>query len=899
MSNLIKSFSLICTVFFLTPVASFGQRVIHVGDSMSTITTPPGLTAGDEIRFSGEIRTSMENGVDFTAPLPFPINLVFTSSSVVSVDGPIFGGDHGVYIGGDFEGTFSNAGLIESIPGSGVEFGGSFTGSFVNSGTITTKDGEGVDIGDTFTGDFLNTGRIISLTPPGQEAVEIGDEFTGSFINRGLIMAEHDEAVYFTGGRFKGDFLNTGTIKTISDRGDAAVRVNYDFEGSFINRGVISVEGAEAVYFGDDFKGSFLNTGTIKSTTEEGEEAIFVDNDFEGSFINHGVISAEGDEPTIHISVRFTGTFQNTGTITKAGEEDGDAVYFDEEFEGSFVNSGDISAEDVRAISFNNGFEGAFTNRGVISSGAVEAIFVDRDFNGTFLNSGVIETDGVSAIGFDDSGIRMTNDGGRITGTRLAVDFAGGDTDLTLSGPSHIEGVLQGAPGTNDVLTFADIRGISDEKRAELIALAEDDNPGLTSVVLFGEEISWNEFEDVRVDLASLESYEDLLGPGLQGFGEALDHVLMLNDEFREFLKGLNDLSEDELNRAASTTSGQVLASGIDDFVQQQDAQLFSLFTNEFSTLRGDRSGGGGSLASNERTGFFTREVQVGVTVQEPLDTAHVFVAGYVGNASQDSTLIRSGSNVDNTSVIFGRTDHVSNEWMLGIWGGYVDNEARVDSYGSLLKNEAGYVGVNANYLSDDLFANFLLGYGFHDQFSNRRDFRGDAFEGDAVGNQGLLQAQVGRDYYFGESAGLKASPYLGFAVSALSMGGFVEDSPAISRLRFDAETTVSAQSVVGVNLSGYRATTHGWIKPKFDASWWHEFASADDYGVALATPGFLNAFQVSSPAANRDRAMIQVGLEFGFDSWESVTFDATYFGSFGEDDYSSHGGSLSASFEF
>ncbi|MDF1826190.1 MAG: autotransporter outer membrane beta-barrel domain-containing protein [Verrucomicrobiales bacterium] len=889
MSTKSKILPSIFIVLLLSTFYSFAQTLIEIEDSTTTITNPPGLTAGDRIRFSGEIRTPGDRGVDFSS-LPFPTRLIFTSSSVVSAR------DEAVYVDDDFRGDFSNAGLIESSHSEGVQIEGDFNGSFSNTGTIRSKAEEAVHFQGDFTGTFLNTGTIASLSDDGEEAFEVDGDFEGSFINRGIISAEDDETIYFD-DYFTGTFLNTGTIKSTTDGGLGAIEFSEDFDGSFTNRGVISTERVETMFFNGIFTGTFLNTGTIKSTTDRGLEAIEFNDDFDGSFTNHGVISSEGDK-AVYFDRTFTGTFLNTGTIRVTTDEGHEAIEVDEAFEGSFTNQGVISAEKDEAILFNGSFTGTFLNEGTVMSGENLAISME-DFDGRFLNSGVIETGGMTAIKFSGGGIEMTNDGGRITGTRLAVDFAGGDTDLTLSGPSHIEGVLQGAPGTNDVLTFADIRGISDEKRAELIALAEDDNPGLTSVVLFGEEISWNEFEDVRVDLASLESYEDLLGPGLQGFGEALDHVLMLNDEFREFLKGLNDLSEDELNRAASTTSGQVLASGIDDFVQQQDAQLFSLFTNEFSTLRGDRSGGGGSLASNERTGFFTREVQVGVTVQEPLDTAHVFVAGYVGNASQDSTLIRSGSNVDNTSVIFGRTDHVSNEWMLGIWGGYVDNEARVDSYGSLLKNEAGYVGVNANYLSDDLFANFLLGYGFHDQFSNRRDFRGDAFEGDAVGNQGLLQAQVGRDYYFGESAGLKASPYLGFAVSALSMGGFVEDSPAISRLRFDAETTVSAQSVVGVNLSGYRATTHGWIKPKFDASWWHEFASADDYGVALATPGFLNAFQVSSPAANRDRAMIQVGLEFGFDSWESVTFDATYFGSFGEDDYSSHGGSLSASFEF
>ncbi len=135
--------------------------------------------------------------------------------------------------------------------------------------------------------------------------------------------------------------------------------------------------------------------------------------------------------------------------------------------------------------------------------------------------------------------------------------------------------------------------------------------------------------------------------------------------------------------------------------------------------------------------------------------------------------------------------------------------------------------------------------------------------------------------------------------MSALSMDSFTENGPALTRLRYESETTISAQSVIGVNISTLKETNHGWLKPKFDAAWWHEFADADDYGISLATPGFLNAFQVTSPIANRNRAVIQAGLEFGLDRWEGVSFDATYFGTYSGDGYSSHGGALSATFEF
>ncbi len=889
-------------LFVLSGTTSFAQTIV-INDSNTTVNLPPGIGPGGTISFAGDVIVSGARAVEF-AGTPPGVTLSFGAGTTTSSDS-----NEAFFTNDPFSGSFNNAGTVSSDSSIAILFDEGFTGTFTNSGTVNaagdgiqfdderftgtfiqsgsiTAGGEGILFDDGFTGTFTNSGTVNAA----RSGIEVdSDRFNGTFIQSGSITAE-EEGILFDAG-FTGTFINSGTITSLDNPG---VFVDDEsFIGTFRNSGSIFGD-EEAVVFSNGFEGTFINTGTIRS----GSDGILIDDDgFIGNLLNSGTIEAESRG--IIFDSDFEGTLTNTGTI-RAGAEGLDFV---RDFDGTFMNSGTILSTEDDGIQFGDSFgaTSSFTNSGTII-GAFQGINAQNNVGGMWLNTGIIEgQDGFGlAISETQPGtLTFTNRGGRVTGTMGSIQLGSDNGTVILEGPSHIQGTMFGGTGAGDTLRFQNIRGINDAKRAELAALVGADPTQTTTINLFGEDISFTEFESIQVELASLQSYEDLLRPGLGNYGTALDNVIQLNDEIREFLSALNDADLDTLNKIAGTTSGQVIVSGLDDFVQHQDTNLFSLFMNEFSTLRGDPSGGG-SLAANERNGLFTREIQVGVTINEPMvDTTHAYVTGYVGDGTQDPDLTRSESSIDNTSILFGFSNHVSNEWMLGLWGGYVDNEATVDSFGSYLKNEVGYVGVNANYLSDDLFANVLLGYGFHDQLSTRRDFQGSVFDGDAVGNQGLLQAQAGRDYYFGDAQGAKISPYLGFTLSALSMGGFTEDGPALTRLRFEGETTVSAQSVLGVNVSGYKETGSGWIKPKFDAAWWHEFAGADDYGVALATPGFLNAFQVTSPVANRDRAVVQVGLEFGLDKWEGVSFDATYFGTVGEDGYSSHGGALSATFEF
>lgn len=915
-------------------VSSMGSAIIFDDDYTGTFNNSGTMSALDAsaVLFEYDFTGNFINSGTISSDSFYGGEEMFIERSLSDFEGDDYFEDRRstVAIFGNVVGNITNSGTIEG--NGGVAVGGNMTGNFTNSKTIESEGTFGVLIAGNFDGDFVNSGTITPLelseddfypAPPIRELDEGDSDFIGLEPFRIPLYPYPMEPVYLEygaqfEGTFNGLFSNSGTIRSDS----IAAYFGDDFTGRFENTNTIT-GGNAGVSFERNFDGTFTNTGTITAGAEEvsmdlddilyeGEGLMYlpirdsffegprtgvrVGDSFTGNFLNSGTI--EGEDAGVYFNDSFSGRFENSGRIDGRDEKNGVGIFFEGNVSGEFVNS-NLIIGTYRAIYVADPFEGNLTNSGRIAALEDNAIYFDS-FTGELNNTGVIDSPGAAAISSGSTTGTINNRGGRISGKTNSIELGGGNGTVVLSGVSVIDGTIDGGDGDGDVLRFENVRGVSSEKRAELEALANADRTGESSVTLFGETINWSNFEDVQVDFASLTSYEELFSTtGFEGYGAALDNVKNLNEELRVFLNALNDLDEDDLKVVAANSSGQTVAAAAENYVRSQGSEVFSLFSAEFSSLRGGGNGGGSGVASNQRTGLFTREIQVGVTINEPVDESRVYITGYVGNGTQDPDANQTESSIDSTSIMFGRSEAVSSQWRVGLWGGYTDNDANVDSFGSEFKSEAGFIGATAQFEGDYGFSNLVFGYGFHDQTTIRRDFLGNEMFGDAVGHQGLVHGQFGRDYYFGAEEKLQASPYVGFALSRLSMGGYTEDGPAATSLRFDSQTTDSVQSVVGINVSSYRETSRGWVRPKVDAAWWHEFADANSLGVSLAADGLINPFQIEGNVSNRDRAVVQVGMELGFDKWENVTFDATYFGTYGEDGYSSHGGALSAEIAF
>ena len=667
--------------------------------------------------------------------------------------------------------------------------------------------------------------------------------------------------------------------------GDGNSQINNSFFGnlnpgsSITFQGNLTVTGAglsgAAVDIDPEVSGLTLSFESSSSTTSTDSSAVFTAA-LDGLLENEGIIS--GTLAGVEIEGSLDGTIRNNGTISGASE----GIFIDD-VAGNIVNNGSI------------------TSRGI-------GVYVLTELTGDIFNCGIIEGTDIAGIDAVSSSGTIRNHGGRITGESFSIRLLGAPSTVILSGPSHIQGLIsfargpEGAVFDGQILRFENMRGINAAKQAELATLASED-PATGSITLFGETISWENVSDLQADAASLDSYESLIsGAGLGGYAIALDNVQGLSDEFREFSKALNDADASSLNEIAANSSGQNLTNSVRDFARQQDVNFFHLFSNQFSSLRGKVAG---QLPSNQsaiqRAGFLTREVQAGMVVAETSEEENLWMTSYFGESEQNANGLRADSESTNVSLLFGGGSDLSNGWYLGGFGGYARSDGRVDGFGSALETNGGWIGLNAQRRSGDVFANVVGALGIQDFDSIRRDAFGNEMRGDTESFGGFIYGQAGRDYFIGaDERGARITPYLGFTMTFQSLSEFVEEGSAGTALRFDDESIAEFQTVLGVSLTGYRQLPSGWIRPRAELAWWHSFAGSSSSSLGgLATTGILPEFSVTSPTASDDRAVVQVGLEFGNDRLAGWTFEAGYFGVFGSDDYTSHGATLGARFNF
>ena len=666
--------------------------------------------------------------------------------------------------------------------------------------------------------------------------------------------------------------------------GDSSIQINNAFFGGLNSGSSIT------------FQGELSLTGTGLSGA-----AVDIDPEVSGlTMIFEASSSTTSADFSGVVTVSLDGLLENNGTIS--GNLSG--VEIVESLDGIIRNNGTISG--VSEGIFMGDASGSIVNNGTIKSRDT-GVYVFTDFTGDIFNCGIIEGSDFAGIdGISSSGV-ITNYGGRITGRDFSISLLGAPSTVILSGPSHLQGLISLARGPegslfpDQVVRFENMRGINSAKKAELAALDTAD-PATGSVVLFGETIAWENVSDIQVNSASLTSYDSLItGVGLENYAASLDNVQGLIDEFREFLKALNDADASILNDIVANSSGQNLQNTVRDFARQQDINFFHLFSNQFSSLRVDTSG---QLSLNQRAVqnnvLGAKEIQVGIAVAETGEEDNIWMTSYVGASEQDANGVRADADHDNTSLLFGRGSDLGNGWYFGGFGGYSRSDGRVDSFGSILENDGGWIGLNAQFRGGDAFANVVGALGLQDFASIRQDAFGNAMRGDTESFGGFIYGQAGRDFLMGRvDKGIRVTPYLGFTMNFHSVNGFFEQGPAGTALRFDDDSIAEFQTVLGVRVSGFRQLPNGWIRPRAELAWWHAFSGSNSYGGGLGTVGLLPEFSVTSLAANDDRGVLQVGFEFGSDHLDGWTFEAGYFGVLGSDDYSSHGGTFGARLSF
>jgi hypothetical protein len=647
---------------------------------------------------------------------------------------------------GDVIVTVGQAVNIGAIPPS--------TNFSINPGvTISTTDSEGFLYNDVLRGSFLNQGKIISTN---DNAAAINSDIRGTFINRGTIDATNGDHGVFVSGE-----LDTGA--------------RFTNDGTIIGKD-------DGVYFdGNDLDGIFTNNGTIIAVDNEGVD---LDN-LGGTLINNGTIRVGGVGIEIERNFETGALLINSGSII-AGN---DGIDVDDNFRGVLINNGSIISEG-NGIDINLNFEsgGSLTNSGSIIADN-EGIVVRDNFSGTLMNQGSIE--GNIGIEIQDAGTgTILNDDGTIIGRNgTAVALGSDNGTFIFSGVSRIQGILDGEGGGGDTLQFRNLRGVSPETIEQLKAFAAANGDGTIS--LFGETVSWINFENILVDLSSIQSFQNLITtPGLEGYAVALDNILDIdNPEFRAFFEALGDLNGDQLEEAVRNSSGQTTISAFTDLLQSQNTALFHQLMGQMGSFRSGSGGGFNSqfsLTGRQDNAAMDRlqsklialDAQ-GVSDVSTIDRAsvetaspqrnenhHVFINGYGSISEQDDTSFRSESETVSTSTVLGGGSWLTENLYVGGFGGYSGSKTTFDAFGSEFESDTGYIGGTVQGQIGNFFANFVAAYGYHNLESSRIDFMGNVLQGERDGHQFMTYTQLGYDWTVGKSQTTKITPYVGAAYS-------------------------------------------------------------------------------------------------------------------------------------
>ncbi len=721
-----------------------------------------------------------------------------------------------------------NNSVLETFSTSeGVSFENGANSTLINSGTISGSR-HGVESSENAVNVTITnnaTGQII-----GRNGSGIGFDSTSTSAANVLIT---------NSGLIRGDYAGVGNV--IDRTGTPSFTNDGDGDG-------IDVDGAVTIMN--------LASGRILSTGAGGFDSRGRANNSEAVAIGGGFITNSG-------LIRGA----NRGILVN-----NDANLNRSAFAATTItNSGTIEGQNGYGIRLEGSFADTITNTGtIIGTGSIP------DPSGTVLRqdgttdpaNGTLDAQTFSAgsarfIRGDGSTIqtgegndRLDNTGTISTTNGRAVNLEGGNDTMIVRKGSNINGLVNGGThATGDTLELH-INGLTAQKTLDLQA-------GM--VVVIGG-ISFQNFELIS-GLSTSQSYEQLAtSPTAKGVGAVLDNLqagastntMALIDKVdtstdpNKSLEELTPTSLDGLTNIAfnnASFNGQFLNQRVDNIIN--DGPQFD--------VAGLRVWDRALSRSLQQTQYWLADVG---QAQAMTDTGKIvapapapvqdkrwgfFLNGGVEFGDQDATGTLPDSDYTTASVVLGIDYRVTENFVLGLFGGYSNTDANLDALGSSSEIDTGSGGLYGTYYKNQWFVNgtLMVGRSFYD---NDRIALGTSNTGDTEGDQLSLQTRIGRDFKFG---GWTLTPMFGTAYTSVWVEGYTESGPAALTIADDDAD--SFRTNLGGRINYAWETSWGKIIPEVRAAWHHEYLNdrrnINASFVDIALPGSF-----STPTSNPDR---------------------------------------------
>lgn len=339
---------------------------------------------------------------------------------------------------------------------------------------------------------------------------------------------------------------------------------------------------------------------------------------------------------------------------------------------------------------------------------------------------------------------------------------------------------------------------------------------------------------------------------GITGDPRAADLIDFLDSLLKSDLPTAFDLiAPEELSSlfSASFASSNLLAANL----QQQ----FEAIRNGSSGFNGNNVsiaiyGKGPSDGTDLAVGKETKEV-----IPPPVEDRRwgVFLNGFGEFVFVDGNFQADSYDITNAGFTLGADYRVSDNFAIGIYGGYTHSNADLTGNGNVEIN-GGKGGIYATAFGSGAYLNLAIGGGY-----NSYDTRRQGLGGQPVGNTdgGEFDSLIGLGYDW-NLGGFSVGPTANLQYTYVGIDGYTETG-SLAPLKIADQSADSLRSRIGArasydgNVSGVR------LVPEIRAAWQHEYLD-DTYSVAgrLAS-GAGSGFTVDGPYIGADSLILGAGL--------------------------------------
>lgn len=714
----------------------------------------------------------------------------------------------------------------------------------------------------------------------GRNGSGVGSDGTGTVVNYGRITGAYNGS-----GTGDGDGVDIDLAATVTNYGtiEGTGAGGFDSGNRANNSEGLSIGGGTVSNFGMISGASFgivVNNDSNTNNSRSGSAATTITNDVGATIVGQNGFAIRLENKT--------GTAADNDTIVNRG---------------TIIGNGAIPDPNAVVLLGNGAVDpgSVGTLNGVVYTGTGSARFIRGDG---------------SAIQMGEGADVLTNSGTIIGNNGRAVNMEGGNDTVNILKGSRIVGLVDGGAGT-DTLSYNKV-GLSDAKRAALQA-GQTVNIGGTL---------YTSFEIVTGASQSFSSLASASGLGVAGVFDNLpvtgttssaamaliDSVASANDVGAALSQlspsAYQGLGRMTMDSASQTTSmvGQRLTqgrfgnggddvSGASAALAMVDGGMFDRHGADLDRRLGAVTGLPESQATalNESNWLNTQssaydalayaptKALPGMRQVTPQADHGVFVTSSLSFSHDNARTDAPETRATTANVVAGADWRVTDNALLGVFGGYAYTRGDLDTLGSTTKISTRSVGGYGAYEAPTWFATLIGLYGWSD-YDNSRVALGAIDTSSFGGTHYTVRGTVGTDI---RVSGWVVTPELGLQYTKVSTDAFAETGGA-SALNVAADSSESLRSSLGARFARDYRINGGVLTPELRLAWLHEFSDGvRGINASFADVTLPGSFVSATGSALRDRAVIGTGVtgRLGALTTVSLNYDAVI----GSDDSVAH----------